>query len=123
IFFFQAEDGIRDYKVTGVQTCALPISLIGWTIEAGSCLRTLWRGDWFSFLLPDALDFRVPTQDRFSTWPRKRRRHFCRVPPFIAPPGNFSVVRPSNRRDVPILHADVVQSFGGRTIKKRRCRR
>src|SRR2546426_7755125 len=27
-FFFQAEDGIRDYKVTGVQTCALPISPI-----------------------------------------------------------------------------------------------
>ena len=27
-FFFQAEDGIRDYKVTGVQTCALPISLL-----------------------------------------------------------------------------------------------
>src|SRR5688500_20394931 len=26
LFFFQAEDGIRDYKVTGVQTCALPIS-------------------------------------------------------------------------------------------------
>src|SRR5256885_3078476 len=25
-FFFQAEDGIRDYKVTGVQTCALPIA-------------------------------------------------------------------------------------------------
>ena len=27
-FFFQAEDGIRDLIVTGVQTCALPISLI-----------------------------------------------------------------------------------------------
>src|SRR3712207_3694009 len=26
IFFFQAEDGIRDIGVTGVQTCALPIS-------------------------------------------------------------------------------------------------
>src|SRR6266487_7080893 len=26
-FFFQAEDGIRDGRVTGVQTCALPISL------------------------------------------------------------------------------------------------
>src|SRR5258707_7494255 len=26
-FFFQAEDGIRDIGVTGVQTCALPISL------------------------------------------------------------------------------------------------
>src|SRR5690606_35052363 len=27
LFFFQAEDGIRDFHVTGVQTCALPISL------------------------------------------------------------------------------------------------
>src|SRR5437016_11901623 len=26
VFFFQAEDGIRDWSVTGVQTCALPIS-------------------------------------------------------------------------------------------------
>src|SRR5207249_6616440 len=28
LFFFQAEDGIRDRNVTGVQTCALPISSI-----------------------------------------------------------------------------------------------
>src|SRR5712675_2002062 len=28
-FFFQAEDGIRDVAVTGVQTCALPISNVG----------------------------------------------------------------------------------------------
>src|SRR5690348_17661073 len=28
-FFFQAEDGIRDGRVTGVQTCALPISVGG----------------------------------------------------------------------------------------------
>src|SRR2546421_8840569 len=27
LFFFQAEDGIRDLIVTGVQTCALPISM------------------------------------------------------------------------------------------------
>src|SRR5256885_12332910 len=33
-FFFQAEDGIRDYKVTGVQTCALPILLA--TMRANS---------------------------------------------------------------------------------------
>src|ERR1039457_7569416 len=32
-FFFQAEDGIRDYKVTGVQTCALPIYRILRIIE------------------------------------------------------------------------------------------
>src|SRR5207237_8615636 len=29
-FFFQAEDGIRDSSVTGVQTCALPISIAKW---------------------------------------------------------------------------------------------
>src|SRR5256885_9464368 len=31
-FFFQAEDGIRDYKVTGVQTCALPILVYGLSV-------------------------------------------------------------------------------------------
>src|SRR2546426_7071643 len=35
-FFFQAEDGIRDYKVTGVQTCALPISRA--SVRAGESL-------------------------------------------------------------------------------------
>src|SRR5690606_39660308 len=29
VFFFQAEDGIRDFHVTGVQTCALPIYRLG----------------------------------------------------------------------------------------------
>src|SRR5258708_17235737 len=33
VFFFQAEDGIRDDLVTGVQTCALPISSGGKTGE------------------------------------------------------------------------------------------
>src|SRR5256884_2057990 len=33
-FFFQAEDGIRDVAVTGVQTCALPISLHVASFEA-----------------------------------------------------------------------------------------
>src|SRR2546426_315372 len=41
-FFFQAEDGIRDYKVTGVQTCALPI------------FRTSPRGFAAAALLPPA---------------------------------------------------------------------
>src|SRR2546430_11014197 len=44
-FFFQAEDGIRDLTVTGVQTCALPI----WELPASvdgceDCLRT--DGKW-----------------------------------------------------------------------------
>ena len=36
ITFFQAEDGIRDYKVTGVQTCALPIWRVGFEVGFGS---------------------------------------------------------------------------------------
>src|SRR2546425_13204214 len=35
-FFFQAEDGIRDKLVTGVQTCALPISQV---TRSGNVLR------------------------------------------------------------------------------------
>src|SRR5256885_11702002 len=35
-FFFQAKDGIRYYKVTGVQTCALPIPPTGRTTTAAS---------------------------------------------------------------------------------------
>src|SRR5207245_6637696 len=35
-FFFQAEDGIRDATVTGVQTCALPISITGLPAPEGS---------------------------------------------------------------------------------------
>src|SRR2546429_5008859 len=41
-FFFQAEDGIRDVAVTGVQTCALPIYAgvdKGWAAFPGSRLR------------------------------------------------------------------------------------
>src|SRR5690606_39886981 len=35
-FFFQAEDGIRDFHVTGVQTCALPIlGEIGYALATG----------------------------------------------------------------------------------------
>src|SRR5262249_60122180 len=33
-FFFQAEDGIRDWSVTGVQTCALPISVAQSLVQA-----------------------------------------------------------------------------------------
>src|SRR5690606_40415453 len=38
-FFFQAEDGIRDFHVTGVQTCALPI-LIGIGVIGAALLPT-----------------------------------------------------------------------------------
>src|SRR5258708_32722257 len=51
-FFFQAEDGIRDDLVTGVQTCALPISCAAWPWCAS---RDRYRGirrtsSWLPFL-------------------------------------------------------------------------
>src|SRR5206468_8204263 len=53
LFFFQAEDGIRDLIVTGVQTCALPISppvatLLGISLPSfkdGEAIVTLAAGD------------------------------------------------------------------------------
>src|SRR2546430_17553753 len=39
VFFFQAEDGIRDLTVTGVQTCALPILVV-----RGGSTRRSFRG-------------------------------------------------------------------------------
>src|SRR5437762_11426536 len=48
-FFFQAEDGIRDTSVTGVQTCALPISETGYD---------------FLSALPDAIERLVESGDR-----------------------------------------------------------
>src|SRR3712207_9447615 len=51
LFFFQAEDGIRDIGVTGVQTCALPISSrrssppCGWRRAARRPRRACVRSD------------------------------------------------------------------------------
>src|SRR5256885_15947965 len=46
-FFFQAEDGIRDYKVTGVQTCALPICAASAVFQlAGFDVRSAPRRSW-----------------------------------------------------------------------------
>src|SRR5207247_2993302 len=44
-FFFQAEDGIRDPLVTGVQTCALPICIIALRVEVQgrSGRRVAWQ--------------------------------------------------------------------------------
>src|SRR5256885_881327 len=45
-FFFQAEDGIRDYKVTGVQTCALPI----FKVEQPSLLLAGANDEWLQVI-------------------------------------------------------------------------
>src|SRR5215469_16047880 len=46
LFFCQAEDGIRDLYVTGVQTCALPICAPWWRPPRSSWGSTLARWSW-----------------------------------------------------------------------------
>src|SRR6202051_5369823 len=40
-FFFRAEDGIRGAHVTGVQTCALPISVVAWWLPRNGDPRVI----------------------------------------------------------------------------------
>src|SRR3989449_1455548 len=73
-FFFQAEDGIRDVAVTGVQTCALPISLSGqgpllgaveFTDDGNTLLvGSMGRGGFCQF-------WRVPSWEEISESERK----------------------------------------------------
>ena len=69
-FFFQAEDGIRDYDVTGVQTCALPILEKVWVWEGR------WPGDARKRLLvvreDEAGDFKYSLTNLPSTQSWKR---------------------------------------------------
>src|SRR5256886_4704573 len=63
-FFFQAEDGIRDLTVTGVQTCALPISAGGEDrVEAGQVAP------------PDGRQPRREQADRGQARERENRTH------------------------------------------------
>src|SRR5437870_11434654 len=55
-FFFQAEDGIRDGHVTGVQTCALPIFTVGLGGAPGSASLAFPGGNGGDTLIPEILD-------------------------------------------------------------------
>src|SRR6266481_3168765 len=62
VFFFQAEDGIRDGTVTGVQTCALPI------LESESSRRNIRIVDFAqcSWLTPSRIDAVKPVAIPYS---------------------------------------------------------
>src|SRR5260221_10950472 len=69
-FFFQAEDGIRDHCVTGVQTCALPISCASTYHPDGNVVipQSLMKGDdhcHFQWIMPPnarTLDLGEPSE-------------------------------------------------------------
>src|SRR2546426_756429 len=79
-FFFQAEDGIRDYKVTGVQTCALPIATAPeQSKESGRNSRNRRSGDvpWSASGFaanPGGCGYSLPAQHRSGLI----RHHLCR---------------------------------------------
>src|SRR5690348_17372538 len=62
VFFFQAEDGIRDGRVTGVQTCALPILTVKSDDVAGrtKVYEAIVRGeDTFEAGIPESFNVLV----------------------------------------------------------------
>src|SRR5438876_8466180 len=63
-FFFQAEDGIRDGRVTGVQTCALPISRSRRSARPGACSGA---GGGMENLRPMVRHHRPQTNDQSSS--------------------------------------------------------
>src|SRR6266853_6559367 len=62
-FFFQAEDGIRDLTVTGVQTCALPILRSG---NAGGEIRRTFRERAEEIVRQGAVGFGEMTAEHFA---------------------------------------------------------
>src|SRR6266849_9193534 len=98
IVFFQAEDGIRDPLVTGVQTCALPISSGPWVRARWHVVR---RGE-----LPSVRVARPAHRNRMGT---PRRSRFARGPATRGSPARRTagaVVDRSSR-----LHISGAQGF------------
>src|SRR5438270_13793708 len=69
-FFFQAEDGIRDLTVTGVQTCALPISLrFRDLVFRAPASPDRWRASWMVDLYRErSEERRVGKECRYGRW-------------------------------------------------------
>src|SRR5947208_10638901 len=75
-FFFQAEDGIRDDLVTGVQTCALPIFAEGTVGSRWVGRLRIFRYEvrrWRNGVIPDVAEA-VESPQRLSDDPERGRR-------------------------------------------------
>src|SRR5216684_1978079 len=80
IFFFQAEDGIRDVAVTGVQTCALPISRLLQEKVSRRCSMagppTLHSGDWATRARSEERRVGKECRSRWSPYHYKNHHRF-----------------------------------------------
>src|SRR5439155_8176983 len=66
IFFFRAEDGIRDGHVTGVQTCALPISSL--LLASYAAAQTEKKPEGAAKTAQPAFDFKAHMQKIMDAW-------------------------------------------------------
>src|SRR5699024_11666473 len=74
-FFFQAEDGIRDRNVTGVQTCALPICILFRRIFLRSVLDAT-AGKFLISLMPPKFGLSVLSHFPVITFPKQCRKKY-----------------------------------------------
>src|SRR5690606_40324823 len=88
-FFFQAEDGIRDFHVTGVQTCALPICSTGVLLATEG---TLSSGGTVSTGAPEGVGATV------AAWPSAAPGAGCITSPSSPWGGNRGGARSEERR-------------------------
>src|SRR5205807_7607678 len=102
-FFFQAEDGIRDYKVTGVQTCALPI----WKVH-----RSRRDARWLEFSVLWANErFLDPGQADLAYRSRAARRALC--------PLNRAAQARRDRKSTRLNSSHLVISYAVFCLKKK----
>src|SRR5690606_39564074 len=77
-FFFQAEDGIRDFHVTGVQTCALPILVHAiQQLHDGVIGKPFYAKSWYSQDRPSigmGKQAPVPKWLNYELWQRSEER-------------------------------------------------
>src|SRR3712207_8209006 len=73
IFFFQAEDGIRDIGVTGVQTCALPISFVICPYDLGIAYGEVAFDNGVSFKLEEIVEDIKGTSKGFKVVTNKNK--------------------------------------------------
>src|SRR5439155_14450130 len=87
-FFFQAEDGIRDGHVTGVQTCALPIFLAALQperrgVKCGKKIERTFVHDPSEWVRVRKVCRELGRPGQTHQWNKRdtKRRHICRAPP------------------------------------------
>src|SRR5690625_1695587 len=110
LFFFQAEDGIRDGHVTGVQTCALPISDVA-IVRPPRTVATSAPRAAAQPALPGAPWATLPNNPAHAYRHQNRSRRLSAPPWYrdLLPGGESRTARRNDRQLGPTPHASIQQ--------------